>query len=154
MGLEGLIAKRLDAPYTSTRSKAWLKLKCTQRREFVVGGFTERDKASHEVGSLLLGVYDASGDLIPTGSVGTGWDSATGRKLKELLTVIETSVSPFKGAHAPGRWSRRKAGTERWVEPRLIVDVAFQELTPEGLVRHASFKGARVMNEDPSGTFL
>ena len=149
MGLEGLIAKKLDAPYASTRSKSWLKLKCNQRQEFVVGGFTERDKASAEVGSLLLGVYDASGNLIPAGSVGTGWDSATARKLMELLAVIETKGSPFVRKHSSGRWSRRKPSGERWVEPRLIVDVTFQELTPDGLVRHASFKGARVMDDGP-----
>ena len=67
MGLKGLIAKRLDAPYEATRSKAWLKLKCRLRQEFVVAGFTDRDKASAEVGSLLLG-----GRLRPTRQLSAG----------------------------------------------------------------------------------
>ena len=147
MGLKGLIAKRLDAPYEATRSKAWLKLKCRLRQEFVVAGFTDRDKASAEVGSLLLGVYDPHGNLVPAESVGTGWDAATAR---ELLAVIETKVSPFTRPPARGRWSRRTGSGERWVEPLVVAEVSFAEWTPDGSVRHASFKGVRVGKEPTS----
>jgi bifunctional non-homologous end joining protein LigD len=78
-GHEGLIAKRIDAPYVSTRSNDWLKLKCKRRQEFVVCGFTDRADDPRQVGSLLLGAYD-DGALIPVGSVGTGW---TGREARE-----------------------------------------------------------------------
>ena len=81
-GLEGLIAKRVDAPYVSTRSSAWLKLKCKKRQEFVVCGFTDRADDRNQVGSLLLGVYD-NGALIPVGSVGTGWTAHAARALRK-----------------------------------------------------------------------
>jgi bifunctional non-homologous end joining protein LigD len=149
MGLEGLIAKRLDGCYEGgERSNAWLKLKCNQRREFVIGGFTNRGQGSKEVGSLLLGVYDEAGNLVPAGSVGTGWDSDTAVKLRELLELIETDVSPFSRPPAAGRWARRAPGSERWVQPRAVADVSYQELTPDGSVRHASFRGIR-LHEDP-----
>src|SRR4029079_15282417 len=77
MGLEGVIAKRLNAPYRSAHTDAWLKVKCQLRQEFVIGGFTTRAGAGREIGSLLLGVYDEHGKLRAAGSVGTGWDSAT-----------------------------------------------------------------------------
>ncbi len=151
MGLEGLIAKRLDALYDGgERSNAWLKLKCNLRQEFVVGGFTDRDRASKEVGSLLLGVYDEEGRLIPTGSVGTGWGSAMGVNLRELLEVAETDVSPFARPPTKGRWARRAPGSERWVHPRLVADISFQEWTPDGSVRHPSFKGIRLENNPRS----
>lgn len=151
MGLEGLIAKRLDGCYEGgQRSNAWLKLKCNLRQEFVIGGFTDRDRASKEVGSLLLGVYDEEGQLIPAGSVGTGWDSETAVCLRELLEVAETDVSPFARPPAKGRWARRAPGSERWVHPRLIAEVSFQEWTPDGSVRHASFKGIRLENNPRS----
>lgn len=67
LNLEGVIAKRRDAPYVSTRSDTWLKLKCAQRQEFVIGGFTDRSNAADEVGSLLLGVHDEQG---PAGARG------------------------------------------------------------------------------------
>ena len=148
MGLEGLIAKRLDGCYdVGERSNAWLKLKCNLRQEFVVGGFTERGGASKEVGSLLLGVYDDEGRLIPAGSVGTGWDSATAVSLRELLEHADTNVSPFARPPTKGRWARRAPGSERWVHPHVVVEVSFQEWTPDGSVRHASFKGVRVEND-------
>src|SRR6185295_3761336 len=75
MGLEGVIAKRLSAPYRSARTEAWLKVKCQLRQEFVIGGYTTRTGSGREIGSLMLGVYDDEGRLRYAGSVGTGWDS-------------------------------------------------------------------------------
>ena len=72
LGLEGIIAKRADAPYVSQRSDSWLKLKIGARQELVIGGFTERQGSAREVGSLILGAYDAQGRLEHAGSVGTG----------------------------------------------------------------------------------
>jgi len=74
MGLEGIILKRADAPYVSTRSDTWLKLKCQQRQEFIVIGFTDRSGAASEVGGLLLGYYE-DGRLRYGGSVETGWNA-------------------------------------------------------------------------------
>ena len=64
-GLEGIMAKRLDAPYSAARTPAWLKLKCSLRQEFVIGGFTDRSDGSRTVGSLLLGVYGDDGHCGP-----------------------------------------------------------------------------------------
>ncbi|HEX7441690.1 MAG TPA: DNA ligase D [Caldimonas sp.] len=146
LNLEGVIAKRADAPYVSRRTETWLKLKCGQRQEFVIGGFTDRAGAAAEVGSLLLGVHDAAGKLAYTGNVGTGWDSKTGRELHRKLARIEVAEAPFALGDPieRGRWSRRTAVEQRWVEPRLVVEIAFAEWTPDGHVRHASFQGLRI----------
>jgi bifunctional non-homologous end joining protein LigD len=141
--LEGVIAKRRDAPYVSERSESWLKLKCSPRQELVIIGFTDREGAKSEVGSLMLG-YHEGGKLRYAGNVGTGWNAATGRRLHQQLVALETG-SPQVDPETvkPGRWSRRTAGSERWVRPELVAEVTFAEWTPEGHVRHASFQGLR-----------
>jgi bifunctional non-homologous end joining protein LigD len=145
MNLEGVIAKRADAPYVSRRTDTWLKLKGKQRQEFVVCGYTDRSGSSREIGSLLLGVYDASGALLSVGSVGTGWSSADAVALKGKLVPLEIAGMPFAGGTPKaGRWSKRSPGSERWVEPRLVAEVEFAEWTPDGQIRHPSFKGLRM----------
>ena len=144
MNLEGVIAKRADAPYVSRRSDTWLKLKCKHRQEFVVGGFTARGDSVDDVGSLLLGVYDPGGELVSAGSVGTGWSAAEAVKLMTQLARREMSDSPFATPPVkPGRWSKRAAGSERWVKPQLVVEVEFTDWTPEGRVRHGVYLGMR-----------
>ena len=143
IGLEGVMVKRADSPYTSGRTESWLKLKCQQRQEFVVVGFTDRAGGAGEVGGLLLG-YHEGGKLLFAGSVGTGWGSATGSDLHARLSKLETSKPMVDITDTrPGRWSKRKAGTERWVKPSLVVEVAFAEWTPEKHIRHAVFRGIR-----------
>ena len=147
MDLEGLIAKRADAPYVSARTQTWLKLKCRQRQEFVVCGFTDRGKIADaaEVGSLLLGVHDAQGKLVSVGSVGTGWDAKAAAGLKSRLVKLQLDAPPFADGAAArkGRWSHRPAGSERWVKPRLVVEVSFTEWTPDHQIRHATYEGIR-----------
>jgi len=144
MGLEGVMLKRPDAPYVSARTETWLKLKCLQRQEFVVIGFTDRTGASSEVGGLLLGYHDDDGALRYAGSVGTGWGAATGRELHAKLVKMEVPKPAVEPSSVkPGRWSRRAAGSERWVRPEMVVEVAFSEWTPDGHVRHPSFRGVR-----------
>jgi bifunctional non-homologous end joining protein LigD len=143
LGMEGVILKRADSPYVSRRSDTWLKLKCQRRQEFVVIGFTDRTNAPGEVGALMLG-YHEGGRLRSAGSVGTGWGTVQGRELHRQLVALETNKPPLDPAElAPGRWSRRKRGSERWVKPQLVVEVAFGEWTPDGHIRHASFRGVR-----------
>ncbi len=143
MGMEGVIAKRVDAPYVSARSESWLKLKCSLRQEFVVCGFTDRSGARGEVGSLLLG-YHEDGRLRYAGSVGTGWDARTGRSLHRQLAELEVPEPALDPASVkPGRWSRRAAGSERWIRPELVAEVAFTEWTADGHVRHPTFRGLR-----------
>jgi bifunctional non-homologous end joining protein LigD len=143
MKLEGIIVKLADASYVSDRTDTWLKLKCLQRQEFVIVGFTDRQNAPKEVGGLLLG-YHEKGQLRYAGSVGTGWDASTGRALHAKLSQLQTDQPALDAKSVtPGRWSRRARGSEKWVKPKLVAEVAFTEWTPDGHVRHPSFKGLR-----------
>ncbi len=143
LGMEGIIAKRADAPYVSQRTETWLKVKCHARQEFVIGGFIDREGSTSQVGSLLLGYYDG-GVFKYAGNVGTGWSTATAADLHRRLVKFETREPPFEpGAVTPGRWSRRAAGSERWVKPELVAEIRFSDWTPDGRVRHASFLGLR-----------
>ena len=144
MGLEGVIAKRADAPYASRRTDAWLKLKCKLRQEFVVCGYTVRTDNATQVGSLMLGVHAADGTLVAAGSVGTGWSAEAARELLDKLRPLELAKAPFAaGAAKPGRWSKRASESERWVTPMLVAEVTFAEWTPDGHVRHASYLSLR-----------
>ncbi|RZL35106.1 MAG: DNA ligase D, partial [Rubrivivax sp.] len=143
LGLEGVMLKRADSAYVGRRSDTWLKLKCQRRQEFVVIGFTDRTNSPGEVGALMLG-YHENGTLRSAGSVGTGWGTAQGRELHRQLVALETKTPPLDPAELePGRWSKRQRGSERWVKPTLVVEVAFGEWTPDGHIRHASFRGVR-----------
>ena len=143
MKLEGVIVKRRDALYASTRNDQWIKLKCSRRQEFVIGGYTDRSDSTSEIGNLLLGVYE-DGQLRYAGAVGTGWSLATARELKKKLKPLEIDRSPFEtGSTKQSRWTKRTPGTERWVKPVLVAEATFAEWTPEGHLRHASFQGLR-----------
>lgn len=142
-GMKGVMLKRADAPYVSGRTDSWLKLKCAMRQDFVICGFTDRSGSKREVGGLLLSYYQDE-TLRYAGNVGTGWDSKTGLALHAKLATIEVDDAPLDPRTVkPGRWSRRPTGAERWVAPELVVEVAFSEWTPDGQVRHPSFKGLR-----------
>ncbi len=150
MGMEGVVAKRVDSPYQSRRTETWLKLKCRQRQEFVIAGYTTRSDAAAQVASLLLGVHSDDGALVPVGSVGTGWDADEARAVKSKLAAIARADAPFTAtgptsgkAARSGRWTRRKPGSECWVEPRLVAEVEFADWTPDGQIRHASYLGLR-----------
>lgn len=136
MGLEGVIAKRADAPYESRRSASWLKLKCSRRQEFVVGGFTERQNQPSEVGALMLGVHDDAGRLQYAGSVGTGWSAALARELRKKAAALAQPACPFAARPADVKGAT-------WVKPVLVAEVSFGEWTPDSRVRHAVFKGLR-----------
>jgi bifunctional non-homologous end joining protein LigD len=136
LGLEGVIGKRRDARYVSRRSPDWIKLKCQQRQEFVVGGYTDPQGARVGLGALLLGYYDKDGVLQYAGNVGTGFNEATLRDLLKQLKAIETGENPFPPKAVPGR-------KNHWVKPRLIAEVSFSEWTSSGSIRHPSFQGLR-----------
>lgn len=144
MGLEGVMLKRADAPYVSDRTDTWLKLKCQRRQEFILCGYTDRTNAPGEVGGLLLGYHDDEGELRYAGKVGTGWDHSTGRELHQRLRRLGVEQAPFEAGQVKrSRWSRSPAGENHWVRPELVAEVAFSEWTPDGHVRHASYKGLR-----------
>lgn len=144
LGLEGIMLKQADSAYVSARSESWLKLKCQRRQEFVVVGFTDRTHAAREVGALILGYHDEAGRLQAAGSVGTGWSSAQGAELHARLVALEVGQPAVDATQTePGRWSTRARGTQRWVRPEMVVEVAFAEWTPDGKIRHATFRGVR-----------
>ena len=136
-GQEGVVAKLASAPYRGERTKAWLKIKCGKRQEFVIGGWRPSDKKkSFAFASLLLGTWDG-GRLIYHGRVGTGWNEADAAKIQAGINRLGRETSPF--ANAPRDISRRA----RWIEPRLVAEIAYTEMTPDGALRHPSFQGLR-----------
>jgi bifunctional non-homologous end joining protein LigD len=133
---EGLIAKRADSPYISTRSPDWLKFRCSNQQEFVVGGFTDPLGSRVGLGALLLGVYDR-GKLSYAGRVGTGFDTATLLALRARLERLQQRESPF---------AQQPTGRERgvhWTQPELVAQIAFTEWTEGGLLRHPRYLGLR-----------
>ncbi|WP_442808614.1 DNA ligase D [Trinickia soli] len=138
MALEGIVGKRCDSRYTSTRSGSWIKLRCRRRQEFVIGGYSEPSGSRNGFGALLLGVFDARGKLHYAGRVGTGFDAALLRSIKRELDALETDRSPF--AEPPAERSRTKV---HWVRPELVAECNFSEWTSERIVRQASFVSLR-----------
>ncbi|OAI47131.1 hypothetical protein AYO44_10160 [Planctomycetaceae bacterium SCGC AG-212-F19] len=136
MGLEGIISKRRDQPYRPGRGYDWLKVKCMQTGEFVIGGFTEPTGGRAKFGALLLGYYNAKGELVYAGKVGTGFDNRTLHSLFARLKPLEQDESPFSNLPRGGPKTH-------WVEPRLVAQVTFGGWTRDGLLRHPSFQGLR-----------
>jgi len=138
-GWEGLIAKRADSPYVGKRSRDWLKWKCDQAQELVIGGYTEPKGSRIELGALLVGVWEGE-RLLYAGKVGTGFGRDTLRDLAARLAPLRREDPPF--ADAP----RLRSAT--WVEPRLVAQVGFTEWTRDGRLRHPRFLGLRE-DKDP-----
>ncbi|ARP95027.1 DNA ligase D [Bordetella genomosp. 13] len=145
MGLEGIIGKRRDSTYVSRRSDNWIKLKCGQRQEFVIVGYTDPGGRRVGFGSLLLAVHDDEGGLRYAGNVGTGFDDDMLRRLKQQLDALRTDRSAL----------RSRAGVEgrpHWVRPELVAEVSFGEWTQGGHVRHPVFRGLR--GDKPAGAIV
>ena len=140
LGLEGVIAKRRDSVYRSGRSAHWIKLKCGQRQEFVIGGYTAPRGGRHGFGSLMLGVHDPQGQLVHAGNVGTGFDDASLRAIRKALDARARDTSPFA---SPFTGLGRNAGKPHWVTPTLVAEVSFGEWTRDGHLRHAVFRSLR-----------
>jgi bifunctional non-homologous end joining protein LigD len=135
LGLEGLVGKQADSVYTSGRSKSWIKLKCRQRQDFVIGGFTAPGGSRTGFGALLVGVYDQQGKLHYAGKVGTGFDEDLLRTLTRRLASLKRPDPPF--VDPP------KEKAVQWVRPALVAEVAYTERTSDGILRQASFMGLR-----------
>ena len=134
-GWEGVIAKRADSRYSSKRSRDWLKFKCEQGQELVIGGYTAPRGSRTDLGALLVGVYDEQGELRYAGKVGTGFTRATLSDLASRLEPLRREDSPF--ADAP----RFRDAT--WVDPELVGQIGFAEWTRAGRLRHPRFLGLR-----------
>ena len=139
LGLEGVIGKRADSRYSGRRSRDWIKLKCVKRQEFVVLGYTDPKGSRSGFGALLLGLHGGEDQgLQYAGRVGTGFDGATLKHVLNRLTPLHTDAPPLAkpptGAQAQG---------VHWVRPQLLAEVAYAQMTRDGLVRHAVFHGLR-----------
>jgi bifunctional non-homologous end joining protein LigD len=137
LGWEGLIAKRAGAPYQAGRTKDWLKFKCENNQELVIGGFTDPQGTRTGLGALLLGYYDGDGKLVYAGKVGTGFNQQTLDLLHTELSAMEQDRSPFERGDLP-----RERGVH-WTQPRLVAQIGFSEWTTDGRLRHPRFQGLR-----------
>jgi DNA ligase D-like protein (predicted ligase) len=135
-GWEGLIAKRLAAPYQAGRSRDWLKFKCQAGQELVIGGYTDPRGSRTGFGALLLGYYDPEGRLTYAGKVGTGFTQTLLDDLHDQMVRLRRDRPAFDRGKLP------RSGVH-WVEPRLVAEIGFSEWTPDGMLRHPRFQGLR-----------
>ena len=146
-GGEGIISKKASAPYRGSRTRDWLKIKCIQRQEFVIVGWSKSDKR-RGFRSLLLAVRDGR-KLTYAGKVGTGFNAA---KIEELMALME----PLAVDKAPVEVPRAERKGAHYIEPKLVAEIAFAEFTSDGVLRHPSFidlrqdkKASEVVREEP-----
>jgi bifunctional non-homologous end joining protein LigD len=144
LGLEGIVSKRASAPYRSGRGRDWLKSKCLQRQELVVGGFSNPSGSRSRFGALLVGAYDDQRQLRYRGKVGTGFSERALAEIHARLLPLEQARAAFadppRGADARG---------VHWVRPELVAEVAYTELTSDGMLRHPRFIALR--DDKPAG---
>lgn len=135
-GHEGIIAKYASSPYRSGRGKSWLKVKCTLRQEFVIVGWSPSEKRRGVFASLLLATQEG-GKLVYRGRVGTGFSDDLRSDIQTMLEKDARKTAPLSGV------PREMARGARWVSPRRLAEIAYTELTPDGILRHPSFLGLR-----------
>jgi bifunctional non-homologous end joining protein LigD len=135
MGLEGIVAKRINSRYVGGRSRDWIKIKCYRRQEFVIGGYTNPQGGRTCFGALHLGLYQGQ-KLIYVSKVGTGFDGKTLKSIWEKMQPLKRPTTPFDEKSPKGRGNS-------WVEPRLVCEVRFSDWTYDGGIRHPTFLGLR-----------
>lgn len=139
-GWEGIIAKQAQSRYVQSRSDQWLKFKCVNRQEFVIGGFTDPQGSRPGFGALLVGFYQDN-DLLYAGKVGTGFDHETLSQLIKRLSNLEQAEPPFVESDLPKK-------SVHWVEPHLVAQIGFEEWTKNGKLRQPRYQGLR-QDKDP-----
>jgi bifunctional non-homologous end joining protein LigD len=135
-GLEGIIAKRREAPYRGVRSADWLKIKCPLTRSFVIGGYTDPEGTRTYFGALLLGMYDDRDELRFMDKVGTGFSRELLTKIHALLSPLSRPTSPFRKSGPDEPTPPRDA---HFCEPTMVCEVRFGEFTDHGGIRHPAF---------------
>jgi DNA ligase D len=135
-GQEGMIAKRADDRYRSGRAGGWLKIKCTKRQEFVIGGYSPSDKKGRPFASLLVGTFE-DGRLVYRGRVGSGFREETMADLAARFASRIRKTSPFTDV------PREFARGAKWLRPDLVAEIDFAEFTDGGHIRHGVFEGLR-----------
>jgi bifunctional non-homologous end joining protein LigD len=146
--LEGIVCKRRSAPYKPGRGLDWLKVKCSKREEFVIGGFTKPTGSRSHFGALLLGYYGRAKKFIYAGRVGTGFNEKSLADLHQKLRRLVRTRSPY--ANLSGTTGEARGVS--WVKPSLVAEVQFSNWTDEGLLRHPSFQGLR--EDKPASTVI
>jgi DNA ligase D-like protein (predicted ligase) len=143
-GLEGIVSKRTNGRYEPDR-RTWLKIKCLNREEFVVVGWSDPEGSRHLIGSLLLGYYTPEGKLIYAGRVGTGMPVAELGRLWQRLQPLMVERMPL--AIPPPRSNRfglpLVLSRVHWVRPEMVAEVSYVEWTPDGFLRHVVYLGER-----------
>ena len=124
-GLEGIVAKRRTSCYIQKRSSEWLKMKVTKRQECVIGGYTDPRGSRENFGSLVLGLYDDKGRLMPVGQAGSGFTERTHGDMWKKLKALGTQKNPFAGKVESDR-------RVQFVKPELVAEIKFTEWTHEG----------------------
>lgn len=157
LGLEGIMAKRKDSAYhVHARTKDWLKIKANKRQEVVIGGFTKNDGSSKVFSSILVGVYEGK-KLVYTGKVGTGFSDKLQKEMLEKFNQVTADKSPFSTEPDVNKASRFRPDPPHanvtWLQPKLICEVSFTEMTTDGVMRHPSFIGLRE-DKDPKSIVL
>ncbi|MDB5158121.1 MAG: ligD [Mucilaginibacter sp.] len=147
IGMEGIIAKKASSVYTSDlRSKEWLKIKVQRRQEVIIAGFTKNPGTGKAFSALILGVYDGK-VLKYVGKVGTGFSEKLQKEMMAQFKPLITDKSPFDvepDVDKPSRFRPQRLGAKpTWLKPELVGEVAFAEVTGDGVFRQASFKGMR-----------
>ncbi|HKP25040.1 MAG TPA: DNA ligase D [Dongiaceae bacterium] len=132
LGLEGIVSKRISTPYQSGRTNNWVKIKATERGEFVIAGFVISTASKRAIGALVLGEH-VGGKLTPSGHVGSGFSASDASALWQRLDPMRTSTAPLKDETAVAKGAK-------WVEPKLVAEIEFRGRTGSGVIRHATFR--------------
>ena len=139
-GWEGIIAKNAEKPYAHSRTSNWLKFKCVNRQEFVIGGFTAPEGSRIGFGAILIGFYEGE-NLRYAGKVGTGFSDEELDDLHNKFDQLERKTCPFEG--------EVDEDNAHWISPKLIAEIGFTEWTDDNKLRHPRYQGLRP-DKDPS----